>query len=193
MESYDQPRQHTKSTDITLSTNVCLVKAMIFPLVMYGCENWTVKKAEHRNIDALNCGVGEDSWESLGYKEIKPVNPKENQPWTLIGRTDTETEDLILWRSDVKSWLLEKTLKLGKTEGRRGQQKMRWWMASLPRWTWFWASSRSWWWAGKSGVLQSVGSQRGGHDWVTELIILSLSHLSLLGFSIIFWNMKLFD
>ena len=56
-ESYDQPRQHIKSRDITLPTKVCLVKAMVFPVAMYGCESWTIKKAEHQRIDALNCGV----------------------------------------------------------------------------------------------------------------------------------------
>ena len=60
-ESYDQPRQHIKNRDITLQTKVCLVKAMAFPVVMYGCESWTIKKAEHRRIDAFNCGAGEDS------------------------------------------------------------------------------------------------------------------------------------
>ena len=55
-----------KSRDIALSTNVCLVKAMVFPVVVYGCESWTIKKAEHRRIDAFECGIGEDSWESLG-------------------------------------------------------------------------------------------------------------------------------
>ena len=60
-KSYDQPRQHIKSRDISLPTKVCLVKAMVFLIVMYGCESWTVKKAERRRIDALNCGVGEDS------------------------------------------------------------------------------------------------------------------------------------
>ena len=57
-----------KSRDIALSTKVCLVKAMVFPVVMYGCESWTIKKAEHRRIDVLNCGVGEDSRESLGLQ-----------------------------------------------------------------------------------------------------------------------------
>ena len=63
-----------KSRDITLPTKVCLVKAMVFPVVMYGCESWTVKKAEHRRTDALNCGVGEDSWESLGLQG-DPTSP----------------------------------------------------------------------------------------------------------------------
>ena len=60
-KSYEQPRQHIKSRDITLPTNVHLVKAVVFPVVMYGCESWTIKKAEHKKIDALNCDVGEDS------------------------------------------------------------------------------------------------------------------------------------
>ena len=60
-ESYDQVREHFQSRDITLPTKVHVVKAMVFPVVMYGCESWTVKKAEYRRIDALNCGVGEDS------------------------------------------------------------------------------------------------------------------------------------
>ena len=67
-----------KSRDITLLTKVHLVKAMVFPLVMNGCESWTIKKAEHRRIDALDCGVGEDSGEFLDCKEIKPVHPKGN-------------------------------------------------------------------------------------------------------------------
>ena len=71
-----------KSRDIALPTRVCLVKAMVFPIVMYGCESWAIKKAEHRKIDALNCGVGEDSWESRGLQRrsnqsvIKEINPE---------------------------------------------------------------------------------------------------------------------
>ena len=73
----------------------------------------------------------------------------------------------LMWRTDS----LEKTLILGKIEGRRrrGQQRMKWWMASPSRWTWVWASSGSWWRTGKPGMLQSMGSQRLGHNWVTEL------------------------
>ena len=73
----------------------------------------------------------------------------------------------LMWRTDS----LEKTLMLGKIEGgrRRGQQRMKWWMASPTRWIWVWASSGSWWQTGKPGMLQSMGSQRVGHNWVTEL------------------------
>ena len=69
-----------KSRDISLPTKVCLVKAMVFPGVLYGCESCTLKKAERRRIDALNCGAGEDLESRLDSKEIKPVNPKGNQP-----------------------------------------------------------------------------------------------------------------
>ena len=76
----------------------------------------------------LSCGVGEDSWESLGQKEIQPVHPKVNQSWIFIGRTDAEAETPILWPPDAKSWLTGKDLILGKTEGRRrrGRQRTRW-------------------------------------------------------------------
>ena len=79
-----------KSRDITLPTKVCLVKAMVFPVVMYGCESWTVKK-----LMLLNCGVGGDS--------CQPVHPKGDQSWVFIGRTDVEAETSILWPPDVKS------------------------------------------------------------------------------------------
>ena len=97
-----------KTRDITLSTKVCLVKAMVSPVVMYGCESWTVKKAEHWRIDVLNCGVGEDSWESLDCKEIQPVRSKGDQSWVFIGRTDVEPETPVFWPPDVKSWLIGK-------------------------------------------------------------------------------------
>ena len=87
-----------KSRDITLPTKVRLVKAIVFPVVMYGCESWTVKKAEHRRIDAFKQTVVlEKTLESpLDCKEIQPVHPKGNQSWLFIGRTDAEAETAIL-------------------------------------------------------------------------------------------------
>ena len=76
---------------------------MVFPVVMYGCESWTVKKPEHRRIDALNCGVGEALESPLDCKEIQPVHPKGDQSWIFIGRTDAKAETPILWLPDVKS------------------------------------------------------------------------------------------
>ena len=116
----------------------------------------------------LNCGVGEDSWESL---EIQPVHPKGDQSWVFIGRADVEAETPILWSLDVKSWLIWKVPDAGKIEGRRrrGRQRMRCWMASPTQWTWVWVNSGSWWWTRRLGVLRFMGSQRVRHDWVTEL------------------------
>ena len=93
-----------KSRDITLPTKVRLVEAMVFPVVMYGCESWTVKKAECRRIDAFELWC----WRrllrvSLDCKEIQPVRPKGDQSWVFIGRTDDEAEAPILWLPDEKS------------------------------------------------------------------------------------------
>jgi len=101
-----------KSKDITLPTKVCTVKAMIFAVVTEGCESLTIKKAECQRTDAR-----EDSWESLESKEIKPVNPKGNEPWIHTGRTDAETEAPILWTPDVKSQLTGKDPNAGKDWG----------------------------------------------------------------------------
>ena len=107
-----------KSRDITLPTKVRLVKAMVFPVVMYGCENWTIKKADGWRIDAFWTVVLEKTLESpLDYKKIKPVNPKGNQSWIFIGRTDAKDEIPILWPSDVKSWLIGKDPDAGKDWG----------------------------------------------------------------------------
>ena len=93
-----------KSRDITLSTNVCLVKAMVFPVVMYGCESWTMKKAEHQRIDAFELWC----WRRLlrvpwDFKEIQPVHPKGDQSRLFIRRTVAEAEVPILWPPDAKS------------------------------------------------------------------------------------------
>ena len=93
-----------KSRDITLPTTVHLVKAMVFPVVMYGCESWTVKKVERRRIDAFELLVMEKMLESpLDCKEIQPVHPKGDQSWVFIGRTDVEAETPIFWPPDVKN------------------------------------------------------------------------------------------
>ena len=85
-----------------------------FPVVMYGCESWTKRKLSAKELMLLNCGVGEDSWESLDCKEIKPVNLTGNQSWIFIGRTHAEAEAPILWLSDAKNWLLRKDPDAGK-------------------------------------------------------------------------------
>ena len=92
-----------KSKDITLPTKVRLVKAMVFPVVMYGCESWTIKKGERRRIDAFELWYWRRLLRVLDCKEIQPVHPKGDQSWVLIGRTDAEAETPILWPPDVKS------------------------------------------------------------------------------------------
>ena len=93
-----------KSRDITLPTKVRLVKAMVFPVVMYGCESWTVKKAECRRIDAFGTVVLEKTLENpLDCKEIQPVHSKGDEPWDFFGRTDAKAETPVLLPSYVKS------------------------------------------------------------------------------------------
>ena len=93
-----------KSRDITLLTKVRLVKAMVFPVVMYGCESWTVKKAEHRRIYAFELWWLEKTLEGpLDCKEIQPVHSEGDQPWDFFGRNDAEADTPILWPPHVKS------------------------------------------------------------------------------------------
>ena len=92
-----------KSRDFTLPTKVCLVKAVVFPVVMYGCESWTVKKAERRRIDAFELWWWKRLLSPLDCKEIKPVNPKGNQSLIFFGRIDAEAETPILWPPDGKN------------------------------------------------------------------------------------------
>ena len=93
-----------KSRDITLPTKVRLVKAMVFPVVMYGCESWTVKKAECQRIDAFELEKLEKTLESpLHCKEIQPVHSEGDQPWDFFGRNDAKAETPVLWPPHVKS------------------------------------------------------------------------------------------
>ena len=103
-----------KSRDITLPTKVRLVKALVFPVVMYGCESWTIKKPEHRRIDAFNCGVEKTLESPLDCKEIQLVNPKGNKSWIFIGRTYAEAETPVFWPPDAKNWLVGKDPDTGK-------------------------------------------------------------------------------
>ena len=120
-----------KSKDITLSRKVHVVKAMVFPVVMYGCENWAIKKAESQSPKnwRFQAVVLEKNLESpLDSKEIQQVHPKGNQSWVFTERTDAEAETPVLGHLMRRADSLEKTLMLGNIEGkrRRGQQRMRW-------------------------------------------------------------------
>ena len=107
----------------------------------------------------------------LDCKEIQPVHSKRDKSWVFIGRTDVEAEAPILWPPDVKSWLIGRPwcwerLRAGGEGDDRGWDS---WMVSPTQWPWVWVDSGSWWWTGRPGVLQFMGSQRVGHDWATEL------------------------
>jgi len=138
---------------------------------MYGCDNWTVNKAERRRIDAFELGVGEDSWESLGpqgdatsQSESRSVLNIHWKDWCWSWNSNTLAtccEELTHWK---RPWCWGE-LKAGREGDERGWDG---WMALPTEWTWAWASSGTWWWTGRPGMLQSRGSQRVGHDWATE-------------------------
>ena len=130
------------------------------------------KKAEHRRIDAFELWC----WKRLlrvpwTARRSSQPSPKGNQFWIFIGRSYTEAEAPILWPPDAKNQLIRKTLMLGKIEGRRRRGDRGWnsGIASQNWWTWVWASLGSWWGMGIPGLLQYMGSQRTGHNWVTKL------------------------
>ena len=108
-----------KSRNITLLTKVCLVKAMVFPVVIYGCESWTIKKSEHQWTDAFELWCWRRLESPSDCKEIQPVHPKGNQSWIFIGRTDAEAEASKLWPPDAKHQLTEKDPDAGKEYGKK--------------------------------------------------------------------------
>ena len=143
------------------------VKAMVFPVVMYGLWKFDYKESWVPKYWCFWTMVLEKSLESpLDCRAIQLVNPKGNQSQIFVGRTDAEAETPVLWPPDVKNWFIGKDpdgkrLKAGGEGDGRGWDG---WMASLTQWTWVWVSSGSWWWTGRPGMLQSMGSQRVGHD-----------------------------
>ena len=115
-----------KGRAITLPTKVCLVKAMVFPVVIYGCESWTVKKAERRRIDAFELRCWRRLESPLDCKEIQPVHSKGEQPWVFFGRSDALTP--VLWPPHAKSWLIGKDSDAGRDWGQeeKGTTEVRW-------------------------------------------------------------------
>ena len=151
-----------KSKDITLSAKVRLVKAMVFPVVMYRCESWTIMKAEGWRIDAFELWCLRRLLRVPCTARRSNQSTKGNQSWIFIGRTDAEAETPILSFGHLMGITdsFEKTLMLGKLKGRGEGDNRGWdgWMASPTQWTWVWVNSVSWWWTGRPAVLQSMGS-----------------------------------
>ena len=153
-------------------TKVCPVKAMVFPVVMYGCESWTVKKAERRRIDAFELWC----WRRLlrvpwtarrsNQSILKEINPGISLEGMML-KLKLQYFGHLMWRVDSleRLWCWER---LG-AGGEGDDPGWDGWMASRTRWTWVWVNSRSWWWTGRPGVLWFMGLQRVGHDWATEL------------------------
>ena len=160
-----------KSRDITLLTKVCVVKAMVFPVVMYGCESWTIKKAEHQRIDAFELWCWRRllrvPWtarisNSQFYKKSTLNIHWKDWCWSWSSNTlATCCEELTHWK---RPWCWKRF----KAEGEGDDRGWVGWIASLTRWTWVWVGSGSWWWTGKPGLLQCMESQVVRHDWATE-------------------------
>ena len=139
---------------------------------MYGCERWTIKKADCRRINAFELWC----WRRLlrvhwtarrsNQSILKEISPEYSWEGLML-KLKLQYFDQLMWRADS----LEKTLMLGKIEGRKRRGHRGWddWRASPTRWTWVWVNSGSWSWTRKPGILQSMGLQRVGQDWATEL------------------------
>ena len=164
-KSYEKPKQYIKKAEtlITLPTKICRVKAMIFPVIMYGCESWTIKKAEHQRIDPFELWCWRRLWR---VKESKPVNTKGDQSWIFIGRTDAEAEAPVFWPPDVKSRFT------GKDPDAGGQEEKGMTEGEMVGWYhWFnehefeqtpeVVKAREAWCAAVHGI-------RVRHDWATE-------------------------
>ena len=128
------------------------------------------RKLSAEELMLLNCGVGEDSWESLGLQG-DPIYPKGNQSWIFIGRTDAKAETPVLWppAAELTHWKRPWCLEGLGTGGEGDDRGWDGWMASLPRWTWVCLNCGSWWWTERPGMLQFIGLQRVRHNWAAEL------------------------
>ena len=172
-----KPRHHIKKQRHYFAYKGPYSQSYGFPAVMYGCESWTIKKAEGRRTDAFELWCWRRllrvPWTArLSNKSI----PKEISPAYSLERP---AEAPTLWSPDAKSWLIGKDPDTGKDWGQEEKGMTGWhgWMASLIQWTWVWAGFRRWWRTGRPGVLQSMGTQRVRHNWVSEQQQQQLRHL----------------
>ena len=170
-KSYNQPRQHIKKQRHYFANKCPSSQSYGFSSSLVWLWGWTIKKAKHQRIDAFELWcwrrrlrvpwTARRSNQSI-LKEISPKYLLEG----LMPKLKLQYFGHLMWRTDS----FEKTLMLGKRAGGEGDDR-RWdgWMASPTQWTWVWVDSGSWWWTGRPGVLQSIGSQKVRHDWATEL------------------------
>ena len=153
---YDQPRQHIKKQRHYFANKVCIVKAMVFPIDMYGWKSWTVKKAEHWRIDAFQLWCWRTllriPWTARRSNQwiLKEISPEYSLEGLML-KLKLQYFGHLMQRADS----FQKTLMLRKIEAGGEGDERGWddWMASLTQWTWVWVSSGSWWWTGKPGML----------------------------------------
>ena len=140
------------------TNKVDIDKAMVFPVVMYRCESWTIKNVECWRSDAFELWCWKDSWEYLGLQWDQSSQSQKKLSLNIHWKDCCWSWNPVLWPLDVKNWLNRKDPDSGK-DWRQEKKDRGWdgWMASPTWWTWFWVSSKSWWWAGKPGVLQAWG------------------------------------
>ena len=154
-----------KSRDITLPTKACLVKAMVFPVVMYTCKSWTIKKAECWRIDAFELWCWRRllrvSWTARWSNQsiLKDISPEYSLKGLML-KLKLQCFGHLMWRTDPDAG------KYWRQEKRMTEDEMVGW---YHQWTCVWVNSGSWWWTGRPSVLQSMGSQRVRRNWVTEL------------------------
>ena len=169
-----------------MPAKVHLVKAVVFPVVMYGGESWTIKKAEHQRIDAFELG----KWRRLSRvpwtarSSNQSILKEIDQSWVFIGRTDGEAETPILWPPDSKSWLILKTSDAGKDWGQEEKGTTEDEMVGWHQWTWVWVDSGSWWWTGRPGVVWFMGCKELDMteqlNWTEWTVMNKISHTFLL-------------
>ena len=160
-----------KSRGITLPTKVHLVKAMVFLAVMYGCEIWTIKKAECWRIDAFELW----GWRLLrvpwtarrsNYSILKEISPEYSLEGLMLKLKLQDFGNLMRRTGSFENILMLKRLKAG---GERDNREWDGWMASPTQWTWVWVNSRSWWWTERPGMLQPMAKSQTGLSDRTEL------------------------
>ena len=161
-----------KRRNITLLTKIHLVKAMVFPVVMHGCESWTINKAEHQRIEAFELWCLRRLlivlWTTRRPNQsiLNEISPEFHwKDWCWSWRSNT----LSTWCEEPTHWKRPWCWERSKAGGEGNDRGWDGWMASPTQWTWVWVDSVSWWWTGRPGMLWSMGSQRVGYDWATEL------------------------